>query len=134
MRRLTTSLGVSAILIWQAPASAATPEETLYRWGECAIASGVYRALVKEGTKNPIILKGHEDFERVVPKVEQHTNTLARTLGSEASRAIQTRMFVDYDARLNAIWDVEDSAAIAVKTFGPILDRCLIEAAALPKA
>ena len=49
---LTAGLSAATAL----PVQAATPEEDLYHWGQCAVAGGLYEVAVEDGTSNAAIV------------------------------------------------------------------------------
>jgi hypothetical protein len=115
------------------PVQAATPEEDLYHWGQCAVAGGLYEAAVDDGASNPAIVDSYKRFRVLMPRMEKHVDGIADALGTKAEPVL-TKLKADYTAVLEG-WDEKgDPHDFFVRAFGPIIDRCITEAATLPEA
>ncbi len=131
LKALAISLA-AATLAWQTPSLAATPEEELYRWGECAAAIGAYEAQIERGSANADIVDGYGAFMRVRPRVERYANSLAGSLDGTAVAAVSGKLLSKYRPLLAQAKNEDDPGAFVVKTFGPLLERCIAESETLP--
>jgi len=132
MKALLLAAGLSAALAL--PAQAATPEENLYYWGQCAVAGGIYEASVEGGSSNAAINDAYKQFMVLMPRMEKHVDGIAAELGDAKSAPVLAKLRSDYTAVLDG-WDGQgEPEAFFIRTFGPIMDRCIAEAANLPEA
>ena len=70
----------------------------------------------------------------LMPRMEEHVDAIADALGDAKAEPVLTKLKADYTAVLEG-WDGQgDPHDFFVRAFGPIMDRCLIEAATLPEA
>ncbi|MDO9335564.1 MAG: hypothetical protein Q7T61_04130 [Caulobacter sp.] len=126
------ALGLAATLLAGQALAADAGEEALYHWGQCAAVGALYEAAIDEGSADPDVAAATRAFHEVEPRMEAHTNALADALGKQRADGIQARLLSEYDGDI-ALWvAAEDADGFLRSTWGPTMDRCLKEAAALP--